>query len=49
MVVKYQIFGRFIVNVQKALFWRTISFSLLINIANNTSFYHLNFFFVIEL
>ena len=40
-VVKCQIFGRFIVNVQKALFWRKILFSLPINITNNTNFYHL--------
>ena len=40
-VVKCQILGKFIVNVQKALFWRKISFSLPINMTNNTNFYHL--------
>ena len=40
-VVKCLIFGRFIVNVQKALFWRKILFSLPINITNNTNFYRL--------
>ena len=40
-VVKCQIFGRFIVNVQKTLCWRTILFSLPINITNNTNFYRL--------
>ena len=40
-VVKCQRPGRFIVNVQKALFWRKLLFSLTINITNNTNFYHL--------
>ena len=40
-VVKCQIFGRFIINVQRALSWRKILFSLPINITNNTNFYRL--------
>ena len=40
-VVKCQIFGSFIVNVKKTLFWRNILFSLPINITNNTNFYRL--------
>ena len=40
-VVIGHIFGRFIVNVQKALFWHKILFSLPINITNNTNFYRL--------
>ena len=40
-VVKCQISGRFIVNVQKALFWRKLLLSLPINTTNNTNFYRL--------
>ena len=50
-VVKCHIFGRCIVNVEKALFGRKILLSLPINIlvTNNTNFYRLNFVCVLEL